>query len=144
VTGPRPETLAALGLVRWRLRGRARAAAPPGAPAPAAAAIATAGPADTAAIAPLPEPARQPGCAPALLRLHAPGLAAAPLDGGAAVIWRQLLAWLALPADAIAFAAAPGPGVVELPAPAQWQGVAGKRDLWLALKAHAAPVAPGA
>jgi len=138
VTGPRPETLAALGLVRWRLRGRARAAAPPGAPAPAAAAIATAGPADTAAIAPLPEPARQPGCASVLLR------AGTPLDGGAAVIWRQLLAWLALPADAIAFAAAPGPGVVELPAPAQWQGVAGKRDLWLALKAHAAPVAPGA
>lgn len=144
MTVPRPETLAALGLVRWRLRGPARAKAAPGAPAAAPAALATSAPAPAATGAPLPEPSQPPACAAALLRLHAPGLAAAPAEGMAAVIWRQLLAWLALPADAVAFAPAPGPGVVELPAPVLWQGVDGKRALWLALKAHVAPVATGA
>lgn len=144
MTVPRPETLAALGLVRWRLRRQGRAVAAPVAAA-AVVAIPTPAPAAPAVTAPMPAPpAQQPAGAPVLLRLHAPGLSAAPAEGGAALIWRQLLAWLALPAEAIAFAPTTGPGVVELPAPAQWHSVAGKRALWLALKAHVAPVAPGA
>ncbi|MBX3727065.1 MAG: hypothetical protein KF823_14240 [Xanthomonadales bacterium] len=127
---PRSRTLAALGLERWRLRSRVAV----GDPAPQR----HAGPvADLAGTVPAtaPSPARTLSG----LQVHAPGANAPPADGVEAAVWRQVLAWLSVPATGIEFVPAPNPGVVDLPPPSRWSSAEGKRALWLALKAFAAP-----
>jgi len=72
---------------------------------------------------------------PAALALDAQGLSAAPSSGVEAEVWRQVLAWLRIPGDEIAWRA--GGGAIELPAAQAWSTPEGKRALWNALKAHA-------
>lgn len=136
---PAPRTLAALGLRRWRLRGSAQAARLlPAAPLPAAPAAPEAPEAPVGAA-----PGAAPAGSPAGLQVHVPGSLAAPAGGPEAAIWRQLMDWLALPAGAVVFQAAPGPGVVQLPAAAAWTSAAGKQAMWLALKSRAGARAGG-
>lgn len=109
----RARVLAELGLVRYRLR-----AAP------------------VAAVA-VPV-ATTPVMAPRVLGVYAPDAQAAPVDGTAAAIWRQVLAWLRLAETEVRWLATPEAGSVPLPALREWSLPQGKRALWSALSAFAA------
>lgn len=113
----RARILAELGVLRYRLRV-------PASPGPAAPGV------------DLPPPPI--AAAAALLTVHAPDVTAAAPTGTAAVIWRQVLAWLRLDAGDVAWSMSAEAPAIVLPAGSQWSTAQGKRALWLALKPFAA------
>ena len=118
----RARILAELGVLRYRLR----VPSPPAPPSPAPVATTVADPSPPVA------------AAAALLTVHAPDMAAGAPTGTAAVIWRQVLAWLRLDADDVAWSMSAEAPAIVLPAGSQWSTAQGKRALWLALKPFAA------
>lgn len=117
----RTRVLAELGLVRYRLR-----------PGPGAAS------ATRAPDRPEGEPATEVGSARPVLLLELPGMAGPPEAGPAAAVWSQVLAWLRLPGQQVAWSAGDDPAAVALPAPALWLRPEGKQALWQALKSFRA------
>lgn len=118
----RARVLAELGLVRYRLR-----VAPVASAFVQAVAASDSPIANTAALV----------ASPALC-VYAPEALAAPLDGPAATIWRQVLRWLRLTEAEVQWLRTPDAPSAVLPAVEEWARPEGKRALWLALKPFAA------
>lgn len=126
---PRARLLRELGVQRFRLRKREPAPADTAQLAPAAAGTTNtstqASSAQASAVTPV-----------TALCLYRPDGSGAP-EGVAAVVWTQVLSWLARSPDQVRWVSNPDGDALELPAASQWTSPAGKRNLWQALKAMA-------